>query len=358
MPLFNISAFLIVKLRKPVNNKLMDFEKIKTLLAGQPYYRYLQAQKAIYRDTVSSWQSATALPKKIRDLLEQEAPIEFDFETVKSVDRSTLKALLKMGDGLVVETVLLRHTTRAGQRNTVCVSSQAGCPMGCIFCRTAKAGYERNLTSSEIEGQVLFFKYFLKNSGARVSNVVYMGMGEPFLNYSNVISSIRVLNDREKFDIGARKISVSTCGIPDKIEKLASENLQVNLAVSLNAATDKLRSSLMPVNSKYPLKMLMDSVRKYIGKTNRRVMFEYIMIEGINDGAQQAEELALLLKEILCFVNLIPFNGTGKLKSPQEDVIKKFRSVLEKKGIAVTQRHSYGQDISAACGQLVYSNKK
>jgi 23S rRNA (adenine2503-C2)-methyltransferase len=336
----------------------MDFEKIKTLLAGQPSYRYSQAQKAIYSDMVNSWQSATALPQRIRDLLEKEAPLEFNFETVTSVDRSTLKALLKMGDGLVVETVLLRHTTRKGQRNTVCVSSQAGCPMGCVFCRTAKAGYQRNLTCGEITGQVLFFKYFLKNSGSRVSNVVYMGMGEPFLNYNNVISSIRILNDREKFDIGARKISVSTCGIPAKIEKLASENLQVNLAVSLNASTDKLRSSLMPANSQYPLKMLMDSVRGYIRKTNRRVMFEYIMIEGINDSAPQAEELALLLRGILCFVNLIPFNGTGELRPPPKEVIKKFRSVLEKGGIAVTQRYSFGQDISAACGQLVYSNMK
>jgi len=336
----------------------MDLEKIKTLLADEPSYRYSQAQKAIFSDMVDSWQSATALPQKIRDLLEKEVPLEFDFETLRSVDHSTLKALLEMDDGLVVETVLLRHTTRRGHRNTVCVSSQAGCPMGCIFCRTAKAGYERNLTPFEIAGQVLFFKYFLKNSGDRVSNVVYMGMGEPFLNYSNVISSIRILNDREKFDIGARKISVSTCGIPDKIEKLASENLQVNLAVSLNAATDKLRSSLMPVNNKYSLKILMDAVRKYIEKTNRRVMFEYIMIKGINDSVSHAEGLSLLLRGILCFVNLIPFNGTGEQKTPPEDVINKFRSVLEKNGIAVTQRYSFGQDIFAACGQLVYSNNK
>ncbi|MBM3699920.1 MAG: 23S rRNA (adenine(2503)-C(2))-methyltransferase RlmN [Actinobacteria bacterium] len=336
----------------------MDFKKIENLLAGEPHYRYVQAQKAIYIDMADSWQNVTALPQKIRDMLENEAPVKFDFETVTSVDRTTLKALLKMGDGLIVETVLLKHKTRAGIRNTVCVSSQAGCPMGCVFCRTAKAGYARNLNPYEITGQVLFFKYFLKKNGLSISNVVFMGMGEPFLNYSNVINSIRILNDREKFGIGARKISVSTCGIPAEIAKLASEKLQVNLAVSLNASSDKLRSRLMPVNNKYPLNMLMDSVRKYIEITNRRVMFEYIMMEGINDSVQHAEELSQLLSGVLCFINLIPFNGSGQLRAPSKEVIKKFMAVLDKNKIAVTQRHSFGQDISAACGQLVYSDKK
>jgi len=334
----------------------MDIEKLKILLADEPPYRYRQAEKAVFKDMAGSWQDATMLPLKIRDMLDKEMPLGFNFETVKSLDRATLKALIKLDDGLVIETVLLQHKGQSGPRNTVCVSSQVGCPMGCIFCRTAKAGYARNLTPSEIINQVLFFRYFLRPGKGRISNVVFMGMGEPLLNYENVIGAIRMLNDREIFDIGARKISISTCGIPGQIEKLASENLQVNLAVSLNAPDDELRDRLMPVNRKYPLEMLMDSVKRYIGGTNRRVMFEYIMIGGINDGADQAKELAALLKGILCFVNLIPFNGIGELKPPGKEDIRKFMAVLEKNGIAVTQRHSFGRDISAACGQLVYSD--
>jgi len=346
----------------------LDLEKIKYLLKNEAPYRLRQAEQAIYRDMVNSWQDVTSFPKNLRDMLDCEMPVRFDFNAIKSVDGSTSKALIELYDGLAIETVLLQHRTikkgdptsreNKASRNTVCVSSQAGCPMGCVFCRTAKAGYLRNLSSSEILGQVIFFKYFLKDKKSRLTNVVFMGMGEPFLNYENVMDAIRILNDRDRFDIGARKISVSTCGIPDAIGRFAAEGLQVNLAVSLNAPNNNLRDKLMPVNKKYPLDALMPAIREYINKTNRRVMFEYVLIKGLNDSLSAARELASLLKGMLCFVNLIPFNGRGKLKPPDKESVRKFREVLADGGIAATQRYSFGSDISAACGQLVYSDQK
>ncbi|MBN2073291.1 MAG: 23S rRNA (adenine(2503)-C(2))-methyltransferase RlmN [Actinobacteria bacterium] len=342
----------------------MNLEKIENLLKDEPPYRLKQVEKALFKDFIGSWDEATVLPAGLRKKLEKEIPITFDFNAATSLKGNSIKVIIKLKDGLNVESVLMKH---AGGRNTVCVSSQVGCPLGCIFCSTGKMGYVRDLNHYEIVGQVLFFSYYLKelfvsvkNSAppgryGTIKNIVFMGMGEPFLNYDNVVRAIRFLNDRDKFNIGARHISISTAGIPGKIKKFSQENLQVNLAVSLNSPDDKLRRKIMPVARKYPLKKIMDAVKIYIGRTNRRVMFEYIMIRDLNDSDILAGQLVKLLGSLLCFVNLIPYNGKepGLEPSPRER-IKKFRGILENGGITVTERFRFGKDINAACGQLIY----
>jgi len=347
----------------------MDLGKLKEILKNEKPYRLKQAEKAVYRDLADDWSTVSSLPALLRDKLTESCPILIDYKPIVSQSRGTLKALIKLNDGLAVETVLLQH---AQGRNTVCVSSQVGCPLGCLFCKTGKIGYERNLTAYEIAEQVLFFSYYLKkkkthesthksdhqnvnrgaHSSSHVTNVVFMGMGEPFLNYGNVMDAIRILNDKDKFNIGARKISISTCGIPQKIEKLSKENLQVNLAISLSAPNNEIRSRLMPVNEKYPVEAVIDAAKKYIARTNRRVMFEYVLIDKFNESPEAARELAEILKGLLCFVNLIPFNGKGALNAPSKEKIGLFKSILVKSGISVTERYRFGQDINAACGQL------
>jgi len=342
----------------------MNLEKIENLLGDEPSYRLNQVEKALFKDLIDSWNDATVLPVKLREKLEKEIPITFDFKTVTSLKGNSIKAVMELRDGLNVESVLMKHT---GGRNTVCVSSQVGCPLNCIFCRTGKIGYLRNLNHYEIVEQVLFFSYYLKKAAKHakkigalktyepVKNIVFMGMGEPFLNYDNVIKAIRFLNNKDKFNIGARHISVSTAGIPEKIKKFSYENMQVNLAVSLNSPDDKIRQKIMPIALKYPVKEIIDAIKFYIGKTNRRAMFEYIMIKDLNDSDALAEQLVKLLGGLLCFVNLIPYNGENcDLKPTPRRRINKFRSILENGGIAVTERFRFGEDINAACGQLIY----
>ncbi|MBU4450983.1 MAG: 23S rRNA (adenine(2503)-C(2))-methyltransferase RlmN, partial [Actinobacteria bacterium] len=321
----------------------MDLGKLKEILKNEKPYRLKQAEKAVYKDLADDWSLVSSLPVLLRDKLTQSCPISIDYKSIVSQSKDTLKALIKLNDGLAVETVLLQH---AQGRNTVCVSSQVGCPLNCLFCKTGKIGYKRNLTAYEIAEQVLFFSYYLKKKNARkssrVTNVVFMGMGEPFLNYGNVMDAIRILNDKDKFNIGARKISISTCGIPQKIEKLSKENLQVNLAISLSAPNNELRSKLMPINEKYPVETVIDAARKYIGRTNRRVMFEYVLIDKFNESPDVARELAEILKGLLCFVNLIPFNGEGALNAPSKEKVGLFKSILKKSGISVTERYKFG----------------
>lgn len=342
----------------------MNLEKIENLLGNEPSYRLKQTEKALYKDLIGSWNDATILPVGLREKLEKEIPITFDFNTATSLKGNSIKAIMRLKDGLNVESVLMKH---AGGRNTVCVSSQVGCPLNCIFCRTGKVGYIRNLNHYEIAEQVLFFSYYLKKASKSrkkegflrdhktIKNIVFMGMGEPFLNYDNVTRAIRFLNDKNKFNIGARHISVSTAGIPEKIKKFSYENLQVNLAVSLNSPDDKIRQKIMPIALKYQLKEIIDAVKFYIEKTSRRVMFEYIMIKDLNDSDILAGKLVKLLHGLLCFVNLIPYNGEDhNLKPTSRKRINKFRSILENSGITTTERFRFGEDINAACGQLVY----
>ncbi len=322
------------------------------LFNKEPRYRLGQAKKALFQDLIQNWQEATALPLKLREELNKKYPIEISAEIFVSKDGDTVKALFILKDNLKIEAVLMRHKDK---RNTVCVSSQVGCPLDCVFCATGKLGFKRNLDAGEIVGQVLFFARYLKEFKEKITNVVFMGMGEPFLNYDNVLGAIKVLNDKEGFSLGARHFSISTAGIVEGIEKLAEEELQINLAISLHAADDKLRSKLMPINKKYPIKEVLNAVDDYIKKTRRRVMFEYIMIKDLNDSDGQAKTLANLMRKPLYFVNLISYNFTGIFKPSMSVRIKKFKEILEREGVAVTQRYRFGEDVDAACGQLTFT---
>ncbi len=327
----------------------MDLKKLEKTLKGEPEYRLKQVKTALFSDLIENWSEVTTLPILLREKLNKECSLEINAKPFVSKDKKTIKTLVTLKDGLKIESVLMKHKD---DRNTVCVSSQVGCPLGCVFCATGRAGFKRNLESFEIVEQVLFFARFLKKMGEKITNIVFMGMGEPFLNYENVILAIRILNDKESFNLGARHVSISTDGIIEGIEKLARENLQVNLAISLNAPDNKLRSKIMPVNKKYPIQGILKTVDEYIKKTKRRVMFEYVMIRGLNDSDECAQDLAKLMKKPLYFVNLISHNPTGIFQPSSPQRIKKFREILEGRGVSVTQRFRFGQDVKAACGQL------
>jgi len=323
----------------------MNIDKLKQILSKYPSFREKQVKRHLYKELVTDWDASTVLPKELKEELKKEVPLDIKAETTSSSD--TQKATISLIDGLVSETVVMRHKDK---RSTVCVSSQVGCSLGCKFCATGQMGLKRNLTSGEIVEQVLFFA-----RKEKVTNIVFMGMGEPFLNYDNVIEAIRILNDPQGFNLGARSFSISTAGIIEGIEKLSRENLQINLAISLHAPNNTIRSKLMPVNKKYPLEKLMEAVEEYIQKTKRQVMFEYILIKGVNDSEENAKELSGIMKNHLYFVNLISYNPTGTFKPSTN--IKKFKQILEERGVKVSQRYSFGQDIKSACGQLTTRTK-
>ncbi len=340
----------------------MDLAKIEKILEKEPSFRLKQIKKAIFQELIENWDEATTLPQNLRQQLSENCPLQ-ELKAGKiltSKDGKTLKVLFLLKDGLRIESVLMRHSDN---RRTVCVSSQVGCFIGCKFCATGQQIFKRNLSSSEIIDQVLFFARLLKKSPKeKVTNVVFMGMGEPFLNYDNVLDAIRILNDKDGFNLGARHISISTVGITEGIEKLAKENLQVNLAISLHAPNNKLRTELMPINKVYPIEKILTAVSKYLKKTKRRVMFEYLMIDKVNDSEKEAKELVQVLKKSLMkasyFVNLISYNpiGHSKFKPSPGWKIKRFKEILKKAGIPVTQRYRFGREIKAACGQLAGRN--
>ncbi|MDP3996030.1 MAG: 23S rRNA (adenine(2503)-C(2))-methyltransferase RlmN [bacterium] len=326
------------------------FEEI---LKKESSFRLKQAKKAVFQDLIENWDKVTTLPQNLRQKLQENCPIqELRKERILvSKDNQTNKVLFELKDGFKIESILMRHEDG---RNTVCVSSQVGCTMNCQFCATGQQGFKRNLSSSEIVEQILFFARILKKTGTKITNVVFMGMGEPFLNYDNVLGTIKILNDKDGFNLGARHISISTCGIVGGIKKLSGEKLQVNLAISLNASNNELRSKLMPINKIYSIEKILAAVDDHIKKTRRRVMFEYLMIDGVNDSLEQVKELAKLLKKPLCFANLISYNpiGHSRFKPSPGWKIKKFKEILEKAKIPVTQRYRFGREIKAACGQL------
>jgi 23S rRNA (adenine2503-C2)-methyltransferase len=327
----------------------MDLTQLENLLNKEQSYRLKQAQKALFVDLIEDWREANVLPLLLRENLNKICPIKINAQILFSKDKKTAKALITLKDGLKIESVLMKHKDG---RNTVCVSSQVGCALSCSFCATGQIGFKRNLEVSEIVEQVLFFARYLKKKEEKVTNIVFMGMGEPFLNYENVISAIRILNNKEGFNLGARHISISTAGILEGIEKLAEEKLQVNLAISLHAPDDALRSRIMPINEKYPIADVFKAVDNYIRKTKRKVMFEYLMIKGLNDSDVHAQKLSKLMKKPLYFVNLISCNPIGVFKPSSSWRMKKFKEILEKEGVRVTQRYRFGQNIKAACGQL------
>jgi 23S rRNA (adenine2503-C2)-methyltransferase len=330
----------------------MEFKKLKEALSKEPGFRLKQAKKLLFVDLIKDWSEASVFSLPLREKLNKEVSLKIKGDIFLAKDKKTVKVILTLEDGLKVETVLMRHK----DRNTVCVSSQVGCPLGCSFCATGKMGFKRNLKYYEIINQVVFFSRFLKDNkdfNPRISNIVFMGMGEPFLNYDNVMKAIDILNDEDAFNIGARKISISTVGLVEGINKLAKEKRQVNLAISLHNTTDEARGELMPINEKYPIKDIFKAVDNYIERTNRKVMFEYIMIDGVNDSIEKAQELARLMDNKLYVVNLISYNPTGIFNPSLKNTIKEFRNILEKKGISVTERISFGDEIEAACGQLL-----
>jgi len=333
----------------------MDFKILDKILAGERPYRLKQVNKAIFKDLLTDWDDVTNLPLELRSVLSSQFPLSIDGRIIDSKESDSVKAIIRIDGDMLIETVLMQHKTG---RNTVCVSSQIGCALDCLFCQSGKLGYRRNLDTSEIIIQVLFFQRYLEGKGSSISNIVFMGMGEPFLNYDNVLEAVRIINDHEKFEIGARHISVSTAGLPEKIRLFADEKIQVNLAVSLNAPNDELRSRIMPLNQKNGLTELMGAVKHYIKKTNRKVMFEYVLIEGLNDSDKIALELVGLLKGILCLVNLIPYNGEPPLKPPLKIRTSTFKDILQENGLNVTLRSRFGSDIKSACGQLVFDEKK
>jgi 23S rRNA (adenine2503-C2)-methyltransferase len=330
----------------------MDLKKLEFLLTAEPRFRIKQIERSIYKEFSENWDDFTGLPLRLREILKKEIDLTISGTLNQSANSGSVKALIKLEDNILVETVLMQHKDK---RNTVCVSSQAGCAAGCKFCKTGDLGFKRNLKAEEIIAQVLFFSRYLKTKGKRITNLVFMGMGEPFLNYDNFLNSVKILNDENKFNIGQRKISVSTCGITEKIKMLADEKLQINLAVSLNAPNDKIRIEIMPMAKKYPINELLSSIRYYIEKTNRRVMLEYVLLKDINDLPENAEELSKKIRDLLCFVNLIPFNGEDNNKKPLENRIKEFKKILIQNKTPFTQRYRFGDDINAACGQLVFS---
>ena len=331
----------------------MNLEKIYKILEDQPKYRIQQVKDAIFKTLASNWSEVSNISKELKTKLNKECPLEINGQIFSSKSTRTIKALITLVDGLQIETVLLSHKDG---RHTVCVSTQVGCPLRCKFCATGKLGLKRNLEVGEMLEQVLFFSRILKKENTRVSNVVFMGMGEPFLNYSKTIKAIHYLN--EDLLIGARHISISTSGLIPGIEKLSREKMQVNLAVSLHAPNQKLRADLMPISQRFPLDSLLKAVDKYIAKTGRRVMFEYLMIKGVNDSPELARELVGLMKKPLYVVNLIAYNPTDVFRPSDKRAIENFRGILEKEGIAVTQRYSFGQDIEAACGQLANKGER
>ena len=323
---------------------------------GEPVYRLRQIRRHATRTAAAAWEELTDLPKALRSGLAS----AFRWSSVApvieqaSADGETRKVLLQLHDGHRIETVLMPHH---GMRNSVCISTQAGCPMACAFCATGEMGLIRNLTSGEIVDQVRHWQRELAARGDRVSHVVYMGMGEPFNNYDATVASVRELVAADRFGISPRRITISTCGVVPRIDALAEEGLPINLAVSLHAANDLTRGAIMPINRKWGIDEVLAASARYVARTKRRVTFEYVLLAGVNDSAAAAHELAQRIgragRASDYHVNLIPVNaGPGGFRRPAIGVMEKFAAVLTEQGIAATVRISRGQDIAAGCGQL------
>lgn len=315
---------------------------------GQPRYRASQLWNWLYVRRGASWAEMTNLPASFRKQLEQHFDLTpVSLLAVEGEPHATRKLLLGLRDGERVEAVLIPAT----DRRTLCVSSQVGCRFACVFCASGQGGFCRNLEAGEIVGQVLLA---CREFGDRPSNIVYMGMGEPFDNYEAVMRSIRILNDGDGLAIGARHITISTSGIVGGIERLMEEGLQVELSVSLHAPDDALRDRLMPVNRRYPIAQLMEVCGRYAAATKRIITFEYTLIRGTNDSREQITALARLVRGVPSRVNLIPLSPVDGFdgEAPSEDAIRKVVEMLERAGINVTVRFSKGKPINAACGQL------
>ncbi|CAG0960341.1 putative dual-specificity RNA methyltransferase RlmN [Anaerolineales bacterium] len=349
----------------------LDLPALTELLKSwdEPVYRVKQIWQGLYQHLYDSPEQFTNLSKSLRERMTS----EFIFSPFKvrtyldSSDGFTRKTLFELPDGNLIEAVLMRygdpaddHTLnvkRSTSRRTLCISTQAGCAMGCVFCATGQMGFKRNLSSGEIVAQIMYYAQMLKKTDEVVSNIVFMGMGEPFHNYGNVMAAIDRLNDPNGFKFGARRFTISTVGLVPQIRRFADEGRQVNLAISLHAATNEERLAIMPVNKKYNIEEVIEACRYYIEKTHRRVTFEWALISGVNDSPEVARQLAARLKGMLVHVNAIPLNPTKGYSGAATDRqwAAVFKETLEQAGVGCTIRMRRGVDIQAGCGQLAGS---
>ncbi len=331
----------------------LSLEKLEELMLtmGQTKYRAKQLFTWIYEKEETDFEKMSDISKSFREVLKNEFCLDKPKVYIKQVaSDGTIKLLLEMNDGAKVETVLMRYN----YGNVACVSSQVGCNMGCSFCASGLLKKQRNLEPQEMVGEVLVLNDLLKESNERVTHVVVMGTGEPFDNYDNVMEFIRIINNQKALAIGARHITVSTSGIPDKIIKYGQEGLQINLAISLHAPNNELRNKLMKINKAYPLEVLIPAVSEYIKLSSRRVTYEYIMLKDVNDSLEHAKELVELIKPTYAYVNLIPYNQVDEngYKRADNNKVHAFMDYLIKHGVTTTIRKEFGSDIDAACGQL------
>ena len=338
------------------NIKEYNLDELKDELEqlGEKKYRAEQIFKWIYVDKVKEFDEMANLSIELREKLKKEYTM-CNFNILKKQESSdgTKKYLFDVLDGNAIETVLMQYH----HGKTICVSSQIGCKMGCKFCASTGIKFVRSLTAGEIVEQILAVE---QDIGDKISNVVFMGIGEPFDNYDNVMKAIKIINNQKGLNIGARHISISTSGLVPMIYKFADEELQCTLSISLHATNDEKRSAMMPINNRYNINELMEACRYYINKTNKRISFEYAHAKDNNDNLEDAKELVKLLKGMLCHVNLIPINkieNGAYVKSSNENIIR-FRDYLNEKGIVATIRRELGSDIDAACGQLRRKNLK
>ena len=326
---------------------------------GEPRFRADQILYALYYKYPQKFSEIKQLPKKFSEKLVSEGftiGSTKEIHRIESNDKDTTKILLNLKDNTPVETVLMQYPPKklfSHPRSTICVSTQVGCAMGCIFCATGQMGFERNMKAEEIIGQVIHFAKILSEKGQHITNIVFMGMGEPLANYSETIRAIKILTHPRGFGIGQRHITISTIGLTSAIEKLAEENLQIGLAISLHSPDSILRKNLVPTAGSNSVEELIEAGKRYFLKTGRRVTFEYALIKGVNDSAEIAEQLAWLLRDNGSHVNLIPLNPTaGDFKRPSRDNVIEFERILYNAGVNCTVRVEKGAEIAAACGQL------
>ncbi len=319
---------------------------------GQPRFRAAQIWRWVYHSLTADYAEMGNLPAALRERLAEETVLGRlePIDVLYSEDRLTEKTVFRTPDNHFIETVLMRYTNR----NTICVSTQIGCGLGCVFCATGQSGFTRDLTAGEISAQLLHYAQKLAEHNAHITNVVFMGMGEPLLNDDAVWRAINNLNDREGLALGARRFTISTAGIVPGIERMAREGLEVGLAVSLHAPDDDLRNQIVPINRRYPLARLLEACRYYIERTGRRITFEYILMDGVNDSDDQARRTAELLRGLLCHVNLIPLNPSPLCphRPSSRERIMRFQEILVNARIQTTLRASRGIEIEAGCGQL------
>jgi len=320
-------------------------------------YRLDQLYQQYYKDSIKSWDELTTWPLDLREKLKKQVPFSKlkNFTEYVSEDSRTVKSLTFTKEGYPVETVLMRSR----KRNTICVSCMSGCPVGCSFCSTGQMEFNRNLDTQEIIDQVLYFKRKLNTTRQTITNIVFMGMGEPMLNLENITESIKILTDQERMAMGTRRITVSTVGYIKQLEKFLNKDLGVKIAISLHAPNQKLRETLMPtVAENNHLDDLISTLINFQKRTNKRITYEYLLIKDINDQPKHAKQLAKLLKNQIVLVNLIRFNPSPKIpfEGSNKKTIDSFQKILDSRNVNNTLRHSYGNDINAACGQLANTN--